>query len=556
MLERIYIKQFAIIDELVIDFQPPFTVLTGETGAGKSIIIDAVAKLLGERAQSEMIRFGSEKAYIEGVFSLSPQHEIWSYLKEKGYIDDEQEPLVLSRELNHNGKNYCRINGRTVALNVYRQIALGLVDIHGQHDYQHLMQSQRQLGILDAYGGDSLLELKKKLGQVFQKWQNLKKVKETADKQQQERLARQDYLNFQVNEIDQAKLLPHEREELTAEIKRLSHSEKILTGLEAAYEQLFGSEDIPSAYQLIGESLRQLRDLVRYDNSLDEIHQALEPVAFTLDEVAADIRKYQDALEVSPNRLAEAENRLYQIKQLCQKYGESIEDVLKHRDAAAAELEAMTQWQKQATNWVQEIQELQANYEELAEKLHVARCETAKKLAEQIDHELADLAMPQALFSVDFQRKAAANDGQDAVEFLISSNTGEPYLPLVKIASGGELSRITLAMKCILAKADNCETMIFDEIDSGIGGLTAHAVGEKLGAISQAQQVICVTHSATIAAKANQHILLEKQEEEGRTKSQVQSLDTAARITELARMLGGDSLSPELRSHAQSLLKR
>lgn len=556
MLERLFIKQFAIIDELAIDFEAPFTVLTGETGAGKSIIIEAAAILLGGRAQSEMIRYGSDKAFIEGVFSLPPEHEVMQYLLRENYAEQAEEPFILSREFSTDKKNACRINGRTVTLNQYKQVASGLVDIHGQHDYQQLMQSQRQLGILDAYGGRELLDLRAETGRQYIRWQDTEGKIKDAQEKQKELLAQKDFLKFQIDEIDQARLQPEEEDLLSSEIRRLSHSERIMKNLQKAYEQMFGTADAPSAYDMLGKALNYLRDLGKYDPELTDIYDSLEPASYILDEAARRISSYQDAMEVSPKRLEEAENRLYRIKTLCKKYGETVQDVLAHRDRVAMELQAMENWEEQERSWESERKIFSEKYFELAGKLHEIRSKTGIKLEASIDEELKDLAMESARFRSNIQTAPPSSTGIDTAEFLISSNAGEAFLPLAKIASGGELSRIILAMKRILAAMDCSDTMVFDEIDSGIGGKTVHAVADKLSAISRNQQVICVTHSATIAARANQHLLLLKEESGGRTQTGIKGLDETERIEELARMLGGDSQSPELQTHAKSLLNR
>jgi len=554
MLERIYVKQFAIIDELVLDFQPPFTVITGETGAGKSIIIDAVAVLLGGRIQTEMVRYGTEKAYIEGVFSLRPDNEAWEMLLENGYAETKDDPLILSREINIAGKNVCRINGRTVTLSVYRQVALGLIDIHGQHDYQHLMQTQHQIGMLDAYGGARIMELRNEIKEIYQKVKNLEKEIDKAEKGEQERLARLDFLEFQLNEIDNAKITPGEMEELAAEINKLSHSERIMKNLQGAYQCLYGYGDQPSAYSMISEALNLLRDLARFDEKLENLYAGLEPTVYIIDETVREISDYQDNLEISPHRLEEAENRMYLLKRLCQKYGETLTDVLNYRESVIQEIEKLNHWQDQAQNWKQELAILEEKYDKLAAELHELRVKTAKSLEASIDKELKDLEMGKAHFKVNIELQEPGANGKDHVEFLISANAGEPYLPLAKIASGGELSRITLAMKRILANVDLSDTLVFDEIESGIGGKTIHAVADKLLAISQSQQVICVTHAAAIASRANQHVLLEKLEEAGRTKTSARVLKEQERVEELARMLGGDRNSPELLRHAAGLL--
>lgn len=556
MLERLYIKQFAIIDELAIDFEAPFTVLTGETGAGKSIIIEAVAILLGGRAQSEMIRYGSDRAYIEGVFSLPQDHEVMRGLLQENFTELADDPLILSREFSTDRRNLCRINGRTVTLSQYKQVALGLVDIHGQHDYQQLMQSQKQLGILDAYGGRPLLELRAEVGRVYSQWQALERKIIEAQEKQKALLAQKDFLKFQLDEIDQAKLQPDEEDSLNSEIRRLSHSDRIMKNLQKAYEQMFGSSDAPSAYDMLGKALNYLRDLGKYDSELTELYDSLEPASYIMDEAARRISSYQDQLDVSPKRLEDAENRLYRIRSLCKKYGETVLEVLAHRERVAAELQTLENWEDQEKNRESERQELSQRYFDLALQLHDLRCQTGESLESRVDAELKDLAMESARFQTNIQKASPGVSGTDNAEFMISSNAGEAFLPLAKIASGGELSRIILAMKRILAAMDSSDTMVFDEIDSGIGGKTIHAVADKLWTISRNQQVICVTHAAAIAAKANQHLLLLKEETGGRTQTGVKALSPQERIGELARMLGGDSQSPELLAHARSLLNR
>ncbi len=556
MLERLLIKQFAIIDQLEIDFQTPFTVLTGETGAGKSILIDAVAILLGGRSSSEMIRHGSEKAYIEGVFSFTADHPVYQLLAEGGWAEAREEAFTLSRELNTGGKNPCRINGCTVSLNTYRQLAAGLLDIHGQHEYQQLMQSQKQMDILDAYGAAPLADLKNQVKEAYRSWQGLEEKLASARENQQAFAAKKDFLQYQIKEIDEAKLAPKEEEELAIEIQRLSHSQKILKHLDKAYSLLFDLKEGEAAYDLLAKALQQLRDLGKYDPELTGIYDRLEPASYLLDEISREIHRYKDQMDLSPTRLEEAENRLYKIKALGKKYGEGTEAILKHRQKAAAELASMEDFLTKEEEWQEEAAKAQEFYLKLAGELSSQRKEITKHLEEQIDSEFLDLAMKSAHFKVDIQEQTPGPKGLDAIEFLISTNSGEPYLPLAKIASGGELSRITLAMKGILAATDACETLIFDEIDSGVGGATVQAVADKLLSISASQQVICVTHSPIIAAKAGQHFFLAKEEKAGRTRTGIKELAGEERVEELMRMLGGDSTSDDLKRHAAAMLKR
>ena len=556
MLERLFIKQFAIIDEMTVEFTSNFTALTGETGAGKSIVIDAVALLLGGRAMSEMIRHGSEKAYVEGVFSLEASGEAGRRLVEEGYGEAEDDCLILSREITSAGKNSCRINGRAVPLSQYKALAAGLIDIHGQHDYQQLMQTPKQLSIADAFGGPALAAKREETKNAFQLWRELREKLEEAKSHQAETLAKMDFLRFQVNEIDEAHLRAGEEEELAAEIQKLSHRERILKNLDKAYTLMFNYGDGASAYDLLAKALNYLRDLSRYDQELGGLYERLEPAVYLLDEASREITNYRDDLDTQPGRLEEAENRQYKIRTLCQKYGGTEEEVLKKRQWLAAELAETESFELLEEEWSKKIQILEVNYQKAAAELRRLRYQVKEELEGRINAEIRELAMPAASFLVDIKETPPSASGIDSVEFLISTNAGEPFLPLAKIASGGELSRITLAMKRVLAAMDSSQTMVFDEIDSGMGGVTTHAVADKLEAISASQQIICITHSATIAARAGQHLYLEKQEMGGRTKTAVRDLTAGERIAELARMLGGAAEDQDLKRHAARLLNR
>ncbi|MDR1194427.1 MAG: DNA repair protein RecN [Peptococcaceae bacterium] len=555
MLERLLIKQFAIIDQMEVDFAPPFTVLTGETGAGKSILIDAVTILLGGRAQSEMIRHGAEKAYIEGVFSFPAGHPVWRQLAESGWGEEGEEAFALSRELSQNGKNACRINGCAATLSQYRRIALGLLDIHGQHDYQQLMQSQRQLEILDAFGGQALRESKARVREAYREWKNKEDALAAAREKQKTSAAQKDFLAFQIREIDEARLSPGEAEGLTLEIQRLTHSQKILRHLEQAHQALLDGGETASAYDQLSRALRQLRDAAKYDPALSGVQDRLEPATYILDEAIREIGQYRDQLEPGPGRLEEAENRLYQIRSLCKKYGGDEGAALAHRQAIAEDLAGLEEFFSREEEWAAETAAAEKAYLAQAMELRRLRLEIKARLEGEIDREFLDLSMAAAHFVANLEERAPGSQGIDGAEFLISTNAGEPFLPLAKIASGGELSRITLAMKRVLAAIEACETMIFDEIDSGIGGVAAQRVAEKLWSISRSQQVICVTHTAVIAARANQHLALEKEESRGRTRTAIRALVGEARVDELVRMLGGQDASGDLRRHARALLE-
>ncbi|MCL2167080.1 MAG: AAA family ATPase, partial [Clostridiales bacterium] len=338
MLSHVLIRQFAIIEQLEIDFRPPFTVLTGETGAGKSILIEAVSILLGGRSAAEMIRHGAEKAYIEGVFHFAAGHPVYEALAEGGWAENEEDFFVLSRELNVNGRNPCRINGYTVSLQVYRQLASSLMDIHGQHEYQQLMQSQKQLDIFDSYGGGPLQDLKRQVTQAYTSWKEWESQLRHARENQQAFAAKKDFLQFQLQEIDALDIRSGEDEALESEIRRLSHSQRILQDLDRACSYLFQQADGESAYDLLSKTLQLLKGLGKYDPELEALHDGLEPASFLMDEASREMERYRDRLEIAPARLEEAEARLYKIRALGKKYGEGTKAILEHREKTALEL--------------------------------------------------------------------------------------------------------------------------------------------------------------------------------------------------------------------------
>ncbi|MCL2121631.1 MAG: DNA repair protein RecN [Clostridiales bacterium] len=554
MLSRVLIRQFAIIEQLEMDFRPPFTVLTGETGAGKSILIEAISILLGGRSAAEMIRQGADKAYIEGVFHFTAGHPVYEALAEGGWSEKEEDFFVLSRELNVNGRNPCRINGYTVSLQVYRQLASTLMDIHGQHEYQQLMQSQRQLDIFDSYGGKPLQDLRQQVTQAYTAWKKWESQLLHARENQQAFIAKKDFLQFQLQEIDALDIRPGEDEALEQEIRKLTYSQRILQDLDRAINYLFRQTDGESAYDLLSRTMQLLKGLGKFDPELETLYENLEPASFLMDEASREMERYKDRLEIAPARLEEAEARLYKIRALGKKYGEGTKAILEHREKTAGELAEMEEFSLREEEWENRVTAAKDAFIGLATALSRLRKDTKDQLEAQIDREFLDLAMQAAHFIADIREAVPGPKGFDMVEFLISTNIGEAYLPLIKIASGGELSRITLAMKRILADSDTCETLVFDEIDSGIGGTTIQAVADKLLSISDRQQVICVTHSPVLAAKANQHYLLEKAEQDGRTLTGIRELAETDRIEELMRMLGGDSRSEDLKRHAASML--
>lgn len=556
MLEYLSIKNFALIEDLQIHFSSNFNVLTGETGTGKSIIIDALSLLLGGRAQAEYIRSGTEKALVEGVFSLPAGDPFWKQIDEWD-LRNEDRTLILSREISLNGRNICRINGRILTLAQYRQIGLALVDIHGQHAHQSLLQEDKHRQLLDSFGGPEHLQFLSKVKELYQEYVALQKEWEALKLSEKERLQKIDFLQYQLNEIKGARIQKGEMEELAREVNILANAEKISASLAKAYEALFSGDRGNSAYDLVGKAISNLREIEHLDGSFKQLLSQLEPVLYMLEDGASQIKNYLEEMDYSPERLEESEKRLHFLQDLCKKYGADLEEVLAYAEKISAELEQLHSSSERGGQLALNCEKKQAEYQAQAESLSSKRKELGRKLEEQVTAQLIELAMPHVRFAVSTIPTPPAAYGLEQVAFLICPNPGEPLLPVAKIASGGELSRIMLALKTILAKIDGVGTMVFDEIDAGIGGQAAQKVAEKLAEISASQQVICVTHSPLIAALADHHLVIQKEvTPAGRTLTKVFELREKERIDELARMFGGENPSGDLKKYAEKILKR
>ncbi len=573
MLTELTIRDFAIIDELTLRLHPGFNVLTGETGAGKSIIIDAVELLLGGRGDSTVVRAGTERAIVEGIFRLNPsaQAHLNPLLEENELEGDTPDVLLLGREVRATGRSVGRVNGRAVTLALLREVAAGLVDIHGQSEHLSLLQVRAHLDLLDRYAG--LWELR---GQVTDKVKTLRGVRRELDEllRDERALARRaDLLQFQVEEIGNANLRPGEEEDLVQERNRLANAEQLaaLVGeAHGALRESDGNGDAVAALDLIDQAMRALTALTRLDPSLESQREALESISYQLDDLAAGLRDYQETLESTwdPRRLTQVEDRLDLIHRLKRKYGDSIEAVLAFAEKAAAELETITHSEERVEALQAEEAALLQEIGGLAAELSARRREAAERLSATVEAELADLKMEGARFGVDFQWKEAPDGvpipphpesrmsfdttGIDRVEFLVSPNPGEELKPMVKIASGGETSRLMLALKTVLSRADETPTLIFDEIDQGIGGRVGATVGHKLWGLTVSDgdaighQVLCVTHLPQLASYGDRHFKVAKQvipalgSEQGdqRTVTGVHSLEGDDRVEELAQMLG------------------
>lgn len=553
MLVNLYVENLALIERLELELGPGFNVLTGETGAGKSLVVDAVNLLLGARASSEFIRTGAERALVQGIFACPDRPQLAARLEEMGISLEDDGTLVLSRELNRSGRNVCRVGGRVLGLAAYQEIGRYLVDVHGQHEHQSLLEPQAQLLLLDAYGGQPLLALRQATAEAWRRWQEAEAALATLKRQQEEEDRLKDLWEFQAAEIRAARLRPGEEEELEAEVRLLSAAEQLAAAAESAYQLTFAGTGGASAYDLVSRAAAHLKPVQGLDPALAEVVRGLEEAACLIEDKAAVLRDYRQRLDFSPSRLAELQARLDLIRQLRRKYGGTVEDVLRLGEELAARLAALQDRSERLDQAERERAAAEAEYRERAARLAQARREAAGRLEQDIGAVLAELNMPNTVFVAALRAAPPGPSGTEEVEFAFSANPGEPPRPVAKIASGGELSRLMLALKSIMAEDDAIPTLIFDEVDAGLGGAAARAVGKKLQDLSRWHQVICVTHAAQIAAYADRHFRISKEEVAGRTLTLVNELDEPGRVAELARMLAGRVDEASLH-HARQLL--
>ncbi len=572
MLSELTIRDFAIIDELHLHFRPGFNVLTGETGAGKSIIIDAVSLLLGARGEAEFVRTGADRALVEGAFLLDEetQRVVHPILEQEGLEGDSAEVLLLGREIRREGRNVCRVNGRAVALKVLSSIGEHLVDIHGQTEHLSLMRVREHLDLLDRYG-----ELWPLRDQVAGRVRELRAVRrELANLRRDEReLARRvDLLEYQVHEIESARLEVGEEEALTQERNRLANAEQLRDLAEEAYQALYeGEGERAAAVDLIQGAVRALSRLARLDPSLSVQVESAETLSYQLEDLVLSLRDYRDQIEFNPRRLTQVEDRLILIHNLQRKYGDAIEDVLAFVERAKGELEAIEHSEERIVELEAEEERLLGEIGEIGAELSAQRRAAGERLAAGIESQLDELSMARARFGVDLawrddvegayvdgRRVSFDLSGLDRAEFLVAPNVGEPLKPLVRIASGGETSRLMLALKTVLAQADRTPTLIFDEIDAGIGGRVGSVVGQKLWGLTEEQgksrrhQVLCVTHLPQLASYGDVHLLVRKEIVADRTVTVVQALDDETREREMASMLG--ALTDRTRASAREML--
>ncbi|HHY66235.1 MAG TPA: DNA repair protein RecN [Alicyclobacillus sp.] len=554
------VRNFLLIDEAHLDFETGFHVLTGETGAGKSILLDALGLIRGERASAQQVRAGAKQAVVEALFSTDGRPEALQWLEEMGF--EPAEEILLVREVSRQGKSLCRINGRTVTVQMLRDLAARLIDVYGQHEHQSLLQPDRYARMLDGYGDASHQTLLEEYRKAHDRFTRADEDLRAAQLGEEERLQRIDWLLFQLGEIRDLSPAPGEEEELEAEYRRLSHAGRILEDASRGYEMLDeGGQGVRAATDLVAEIVETVEGLVKYDPGLAGILEMLQSAAANLSEAAHELRRYLETVEADPQKLESVQERLHQLRRLMRKYGGSVESILESAATMENELSRLRNYEAD----LQERSKARTRaWEEMvstARRLSLNRLALAERIQVKVQEQLRELAMPRAQFQIEVRwlgetEKGFRSDGADQVEFLFSANPGEPPAPLSKVASGGELSRLMLALKVVLADADDVPTLIFDEVDAGMSGQAAVVVGEKLVQVARCRQVICVTHLPQIAAMADGHHRIRKEQTEESTRTIVEVLEEADRIEEVARMLAGSTATEITRRQAQEMLER
>jgi DNA repair protein RecN (Recombination protein N) len=566
VLIELSIKNFAIIENLTVPFEKGLTVLTGETGAGKSIIIDAVSLLVGGRSSVEFVRHGTNRAEIQGLFFIDdPSHVIYEKALQLGIEINEDQMVVLHRDITSQGKSICRVNGKLVTLGILRELGNSLVDIHGQHEHQHLMQVERHLSLLDQYIGDKLTYALSEYKKIFKTFVELNtRVKQFSENEQ--KLAhRLDLLQYQLTEIEKSKLKPNEDFLLLDERNKLANREKLSKTIHNSYHSLYGDQ---KGLDWILSAMNHVEEAAAIDKQLIPLKETISNCYYLLEEATFSLRDYYESIEFDTNRLDLVEARLNEITQLKRKYGENVTDILEYSAKIEEEIDHLI-------NRDEKIQQLQNQLENICHDLFLEaknvseiRSNNANVLVDKIHQQLKDLYMEKTKFHIDVYQRAASvkdplvngshihfqEDGIDRVEFLLSTNPGEPLKPLAKIASGGEVSRIMLALKSIFSSHQGLTSLIFDEVDTGVSGRVAQAIAEKIYKISAKSQVLCITHLPQVAAMATTHLYISKEQLEDKTVTKVTTLSKSEQIEEVARMLSGAETTNLTRENAKELL--
>lgn len=564
MLTLLNISNIALIDELRVELERGLNLLTGETGSGKSIIVDALGVLIGGRFTSEMVKNNARSAFIEGLFAIGSNSELDRILQNAGIEtgDAASGELLIRREVS-SGRNRIFINNNLATLALLREIRPLLVDIHGQGDQQTLFNPETHLEILDAYAG--LGTLRQKVAGYYRQWASLRRELDALEKEGAEKLQLIDILRFQIEELERAHLAIGEDERLEEERRRLNNIEKLSALCSEAFNQIYEESD--SALARVGHAARRVEELTEYDSSFREYVEGLKSTQALLEDLAFKLRNFSEKLEFSPTRLAEVENRLAEVSRLTRKYGGSIESALEHLARSEDRLRRIERADEREEELGAELAAARTAYLKQARTIHRERVAAAKKFEQRVENDLAEVAMEHARFEVRIEAPSDAEAverdnaqaftprGIDRVEFYFSANVGEPVRPLAKVASGGEASRLMLVLKTIANPSKFPRTIVFDEIDAGIGGRVSEAVGVKLKKLSETNQVLCVTHQPQIARFADSHLLVQKEVVRDRTEVRVERLDRRARVEEIARMLTGANITETARRHAREMLK-
>lgn len=549
------IKNFAIIESLSLTFQEGMTVLTGETGAGKSIIIDALGLLVGGRGSADFIRHGEERLELQGLFGLAEDnHACRNALLENG-IDASDDMVVLERSLFRSGKNSCRINGKLVTTVLLRQIGSKLIDIHSQHEHQELMNDEFHLSLLDRFASDKIKPALTKYQTNFKEYQAIEKEWKNWTKNERELAQRLDMLRFQQQEIENANLQAGEEDRLLEQKNILANFEKLNENLQGAYAAIQGE---PGGLEFVGEAMRQMETAASIHTDYKAVSEAISSSYYMLEDSMSQIRQSLDQLEFQPEELNQIESRLNDLNQLKRKYGKTIEDIIQYEQEISSEMEKLTDSESHVGHLETKLATLKTELTKQANTLTDIRKKAAVILEKQIKQELNQLYMEKAIFSVRFEanKMELTESGQDSVVFYMSTNPGEPLKPLAKIASGGELSRMMLALKTIFSRHQGITSIIFDEVDTGVSGRVGQAIAEKIYAVSVGSQVLCISHLPQVAAMANHHYYITKKVQNKRTTTSVTVLQGEDKVEEISRMIAGIEVTELTKQHAKEMIEQ
>lgn len=559
MLLQLLIKDYVLIDKLDIRFCDGLNILSGETGAGKSILIGAIGMGLGDRADKSVIRIGAQKATIQLVFSIN-NLELKDKLNENGIEFIDEDILIISRDVSSNGRSTCRINDRVVTLSLLKEISKYLIDVFSQHAHQTLLNSDNHIDMLDSYGEKNILNLKENVKSKYAEYKNVKSKLQGLYGDDRERERKKDLLSFQLNEISEAELKSDEEDSLVEELNLLSQFETISNTMHNSYNSLYTGDTMQSSIvDELNNIVNQINEIKEFDSRLNDIYSTLQESIYNLEDVTHEIRNYNDSLEYDPNRLKTIENRLDLIENLKRKYGNNISEIIEYKNEIEKELDYISNTEELRVKLQIELNTIIKDLEDISLSLSAKRMEIAKELEKKLILELKNLKMENAIFKVDFKKsddinKSFSAKGVDNIEFLISTNPGAGLKSLSKTASGGEMSRIMLAFKTIFAHVDKVPTLVFDEIDTGISGRTADIVSERLANISRKHQILCISHLPQIAKMADYHFYIEKEYKDDNTITNIRKLDFNEQLQEIGRLIGGNSITNITIEHAKELL--